>query len=153
MRLHVLFLSVAVTVACASLPLKENAVKGLQASELALESAQTIERGLCFIAPTTESGGHCSNAMAATVGLTDARHQALASAFSAAFGVEIKAATALKAWKAGDPAPSDVATYRADAQGILLLVQTLAPGSADLVSKAQLAVNEATAVATALGVK
>ena len=138
---------------CASLPLKQQAVVSLQASETALEAAHDLERGFCFVTPATEAGGHCTNPLAATLHLTDATHQRLADLFSRAFALEIKAAIALKAWRAGEPAPTDVAGYQKDISDILAVVKTLAPGAAPIVAKAQAAVDEAAKVATLLGAR
>jgi hypothetical protein len=139
--------------ACASLPVKQQAVQGLQASEAALESAHDIERSMCFNTPATETGGHCTNPLAASIKLTDAQHQKLAQYFSDAFAVEIKAAIALKAWQAGQAAPTDIAGYQTDITAILALVQTLDPGAAPLVAQAQLAVNSAASTMALVGVK
>jgi hypothetical protein len=140
-------------IACSSLPLKQQAVTGLQASELALESAQNTERAICFVTPATEKGTHCTNPLAAQLKLTDAVHVAIANGFVIAFDAEIKAATALKAWQAGQPAPTDVISYQTDISGILTLTQTLAPGASNLVAQAQSAVDQAAATLKALGVK
>jgi hypothetical protein len=148
-----LIILLAFSSACASLPLKQQAVQSLQGSETALEAAHNIERSLCFNLPATETGNHCTNPLAATVKLTDAQHQKLAQYFSNAFDVEIKAATALKAWKAGQPIPTDVAGYQTDLTAILTLAKTLDPGASTLVAKSQDAVDKAAAVAKSLGIK
>ncbi len=139
--------------ACASLPVKQTAVVSLQASEAALADAQTIERAYCFNSPATEAGTHCTNPQAATLHLTDDLHVKMAQGFSFAFGLEIKAATALQAWQAGQPAPTDLAGYQADISAILATAQVLDPGASPLVAKIQTSVNSAAAVASALGVK
>lgn len=148
---------------CASLPVKQKAVQGLQASEVALESAQSIERSLCFNVPSTEHGNHCTNPVAVTVKLCTAaeatgttpcsQHQKLAQYFADAFDIEVKASTALKTWQAGEPVPTDVAGYQTDINAILALAQNLDPGAASFVAQAQLAVNSVAATLTALGVK
>lgn len=138
---------------CASLPAKQKAVVSLQASETALEGAHNLERSLCFVTPATEAGGHCTNPQAASVKLTDATHQKLATFFAQAFAVEIKAAVALKAWQAGAPAPSDVTTYRATIQQILDTAKTLDPGAASFIQQVQASVDATAAVLTSLGVQ
>jgi hypothetical protein len=154
-RLLSLVLCVSLVSACASLPLKQKAVTSLQASEVALEAAHDLERGLCFISPATESGGHCTSPVAASVGLTDERHQQLAALFAKAFEVEIKAATVLQAWQSGDPAPASIAEYQADITAILNVArQLLASTNAQhVIDKAQQAVDAAAVVAAVLGVK
>lgn len=141
------------SISCASLPLKQKAVIGLQSSETALEGAHNIERSICFVAPATESGGHCTNPQAAAMKLTDATHQKLASIFAKAFAAEIKGAIALKGWKAGDPPPSDVLSYHQDITEALAVAKTLDPAAADIIAKIQAAVDSGAAVLLALGVK
>lgn len=153
MKRLILIIALVVSSACASLPLKQKAVVGLQASETALEGAHDLERSLCFVSPSTESGGHCTNPQAATVKLTDATHQKLASVFAQAFAAEIKGATALKAWQAGAPAPADVASYQADIQQILVTAKTLDPAANALITQIQSAVDAGAAVLVSLGVK
>lgn len=135
--------------------LKQNAVLSLQVSESALESAQNIERSLCFTNPVTDSGTMCNNPTAATVGLTNARHVQLAQFFVRAFTSEIAAATALQAWKSGDPAPTTVAQYQADINATLSVAQMLLPSvlSQSLIDKLKAAIAGAAATATAVGVK
>ena len=139
--------------ACASLPAKQTAVISLSASETALEGFQTLERSVCFVNPGTESGGHCTNPQAAAVNLTDALHQKISGVLAQAFAAEIKAATALIAWQAGQPAPTDLATYQSDIQQALTAAQALDPSASNLISQIQSAVNSAAQVAASLGVK
>lgn len=148
------FVAILLLAACASLPVKQKAVVGLQASEMALESAHDIERSLCFVTPATESGGHCTNPLAAEFKLTDALHQHMAGLFSHAFTIQIKAAMALQAWRAGEPAPDGVAQYRQDVQDILGLAQSLTgAGAQSFITKAQQAVDEAAKIAVLVGAK
>jgi hypothetical protein len=141
-------------VACASLPLKQKAVISLQASEMALEASHDLERSLCSpTADQTQPIRHCDGPQAATLGLTDARHSALAVKFSKAFDLEIQAATALKLWRSGEPAPADFAGYRQVINEILTDVLQFLPKSQPIVEKAQAAVDEAGHVAALLGVK
>jgi hypothetical protein len=134
--------------------LKQQAVIGVQASETALEAAHDIERSLCFVNPTTEQGGHCTNAIAATVGLTDAKHQQLATLFAKAFATEIKASIALQAWNSGQPAPTNLVEYKADVDAVLNLARQLVTGQAQsFIDKAQAAVDEAAKIITIFGGK
>jgi hypothetical protein len=149
-----LLVALVLAVSCASLPLKQKAVVSLAASETALEAAHDTERALC--APTadqTKAITHCDGAQAATLQLTDARHVAIAAVFSKAFDTEIKAAEALKVWRAGEPAPVGVAAYQKDLADLLALVAQTIPKSKDVVSKIQLALDQAAATALLLGVK
>ena len=153
--LSAVFLSLCVIHGCASagLSAKQNAVTGLQASNVALTSAQTLERQMCFNNPVTESGTHCTNAVAAQLKLTDAVHVKMATFFNDAFGMEIQAVPALQAWQAGSPAPATVSQYITDINALLGTVQTLDPAAAPLLSQIQQAVTAVGPVATALGIK
>ena len=139
---------------CASLPLKQKAVVSLQASETALEAAHDAERALCSpTADQTKAITHCDGTQAVAIGLTDARHHDLAVLFVKAFGIEIDAATALKAWKAGDPAPSSVAEYQQVIDQILALVKQIVPATDAIATKVQQAVDQAAIIAGIVGVK
>ena len=143
-----------VSAGCASLPLKQKAVVGLAASETALEAAHDAERALC--SPTADQAKaitHCDGAQAATLQLTDARHVAIAKVFSQAFSTEVRAAEALKVWRAGEPAPAGVAEYQKDLTDLLALVAQTIPTSKDVVSQIQQALDEAVKTALLLGVK
>lgn len=148
-----LVLVLAGCTATQQLTVKQQAVGSLQNSELALEAAHDLERSLCFNAPATESGGRCTNPLAKTVGLTDARHQQSAGLFALAFDVEIKAATALKTWKAGDPAPLTLVGYQQTIGDLLTITKTLDPGASAFLAKVQAAVDEAGKIAVLVGVK
>lgn len=139
---------------CASLPQKQRAVMSLAASEAALAASHDAERLLCSpTANQTTAITHCEGAQASAIGLTDERHRQLARLFATAFDAEVKAATALKLWRAGDPAPSSVADYQRDVQGILSAVLVLAPRTERVVSKAQEAVDQVAAVAALIRVR
>lgn len=151
---YTLILAAALFVSCASLPLKQKAVVGLAASEAALEGAHDAERALCSpSSDQTKAITHCDGAQAVTLGLTDAKHVAIAKVFSKAFDTEIKAAEALKVWRSGEPAPSSVAEYQKDVSDLLALVAQTIPQSKDVISKVQQAVDEAAKTALLLGVK
>jgi hypothetical protein len=155
-RIYLVGLLVAfvLAAACASLPLKQKAVVSLAASEAALEAGHDAERALC--SPTsdqTKAITHCDGPQAATLQLTDARHAEIAKVFSKAFDTEVRAAEALKVWRAGEPAPAGVAAYQKDLTDLLALVAQTIPRSKDVVSKIQQALDEAAKTALLLGVK
>lgn len=157
------------TSACgtAGVSLKQTVTLSLQTSETLLEGAQTIERQLCFNTPATESGPTCTNTLGIAAGLNLMKpnpnkaselitvHQLIAFYFNEAGKYEQLAATALPAWKAGDPAPSSVATYQADILAVLSEAQQLlpTPGVKAFVDKAQATVDAGAVIATAVGVK
>lgn len=152
-RLLMLCLVLA-SVACASTPLKQQGVVSLAASESALESAHDIERGLCSpAADKTQAITVCDGPSATAVGLTSAIHQQMATMFSKAFEAERLAATALKTWKSGDPAPTSLAEYRRTVNELVSAVISLLPQAKALVQKSQDAATEATKTATAVGDK
>lgn len=150
-------LALVFIVSCASVGvnLKQKAVLSLQISEQALESAQDIERSLCFTTPATQSGTMCTNPQATTVGLTNARHVQMSQFFVKAFTDQIAAAQALTLWKSGDPAPTTVSQYQADINATLVVAQMLLPGvlTKPLVDKVQAALAGAASVAVAVGAK
>lgn len=144
----------ALVSACASLPVKQKAVVSLQASEMALEASHDAERALCSPnADKTKPIQHCDGSIALKIGLTDAKHKEIAGLYVTAFDAQLKAATALKAWRAGDPYPTTVAEYQHGASDILILVAQVFPKSQATVTKAQQAVNEAAKIAALLGGK
>lgn len=154
--LRVALVALVATTACASVPLKVQATRSLQASETALAAAQDLERALCFNSPTTERGSHCTNPAALSVKLTDEVHVKFAQGFSNAFKVQDKAALEVEHWQMGQPQPPSFALYYADAKELLGLAQALATvdsRTAQLLAHAQAAVDAAGAVAAALGVK
>lgn len=117
--------------ACASVPVKEKATLTLQASEVALANAQDAERSLCDASATAAVAvTHCTNPAAAAVGLTDAKHQEAARAFAKAFTAQAQSATALLAWRAGEPAPMTLTEYASDARDVLAVVRTLTGNNA-----------------------
>ncbi len=144
----------AFVAACASLPIKQQAVQGLQASELALEAAHHAERALC--SPTaiqTAPITHCDGPAAAAIGLTDDRHRQIARLFSQAFDAEIKAATALMLWRAGEPWPADLIGYQRVIADLLSGISHILPSTERTVEKVQQAVDEAAKIAALMGVK
>ena len=155
MKRLILLAALGLVAGCAStgLSLKQTTVASLNASTTALTSAQTIERSFCFNNPAVEAGTHCTNPAAATIKLTDALHVSMAKFFDEAFGYAQKAQLALQLWTAGQPPPSTVSQYMADANGVLSAVKLLDPSAANLVTQAQAAVTSGAAVATAVGVK
>lgn len=118
-----LLLIAGLTIHC-GISIKQLMVVSLQASETALETSHDMERALCFTSPSTESGGHCTNPLAATAHLTDDKHQKLADFYVTAFSKEIAAAGELKTWTSG-PVPATLAGYRGVLDNILNLAQTI----------------------------
>jgi hypothetical protein len=155
MKRIILCVLVLFSSACASagLSAKQNAVTGLQASNVSLTSAQTLERQLCFNDPVREAGTHCTNPVAAQLKLSDATHVKMATFFNDAFGMEILAVPALQAWQSGSPAPSSVSQYITDINALLGVAQGLDPAASTLISQIQQAVTAVGPIAAALGIK
>ncbi len=139
---------------CASLPpAKDIAITTLQGSEISLGAAQDAERALCFNHPNAESGPHCTNPVAAQVGLTDARHQAARDFAIAAFSKQKLAATALQLWQPGTAPPQDLVDYQTAIKNLLDIARVLDPGAKTFLDQAQAAVDNAAKAASAVGVK
>jgi hypothetical protein len=119
---------------CTTTPPKQVAVEGAQSVESALDTAQDFERSVCFNNPSTrqaptvgESGRHCTNPVAATVGLTDAIHVQIETALGQAFTTQVKVADALTAWQVGQAPPGSLADLSQQIQGAVGVVQALLP--------------------------
>jgi uncharacterized protein YceK len=128
-------LAIVALAGCASVPVKQKASETHQALRTALTSADDLERALCGMTPAAPN--HCTTTAAATVGLTDAVHQDVSRRFAHAYEADQKVAAALIAWKAGDPAPADLAGLLADAQAALVAVKPLTGSGQQLTGKVQ----------------
>jgi hypothetical protein len=122
-RVQTLVLALALASACASLPLKQRGVTGLQVTHVALSNAQDFERQ-AYAAQTIP-------------GLTAEKHQAIARIFSKAFDDETTAGAALRAWQAGQPVPTSLAALQADADQALAAVGQIVPQAGELTAKIQ----------------
>lgn len=96
-----------------SVPLKERAVRHVQALDLVLSHAQDAELSLY------ESG--------TVAALTPDRHKAFHAALYTAMDATERLAIALLAWRAGDPAPDDVASVLAAAKEALAALEAAVP--------------------------
>ena len=154
-----LLMGLALTLSgCASLPAKEKAVESLQATEVALGAAQDAERALCN--PTAAASAptapivDCTGGASTAIGLTNARHQQIATALVKAFDAQAKAAVALRAWKAGDPVPTTVTDISTDAAAALAVVRQLLttnPQVTDIIAKLQAVMNAVALISGQLG--
>jgi len=120
---------------CAKLNYKQTATNALQATHLALSSAQDVERQ--------------AYAAKAFPGLTDEKHREIAGFFAKAFDAEIKTADALIAWRAGDPPPASVAELQAVTHQTLEAAKAIVPAQAELISKIQVVVEQVAKVVLA----
>lgn len=127
---------------CASVPLKQKLSTAHQSVREAIVQLDEAERQLCGPAPAQPN--HCTTIAAQVVGLTDARHQAISRQLVQAYETDIKAGTALIAWRAGDPPPTDLTQLLTDAQETLAAIQALS--YLPLVEKAQTFVARAQAL-------
>lgn len=119
-----LFLALFVA-GCASLPLKERAVRATQAIHGLVATVDNAEMALCQ--PDPAAVHRCTSALAATAGLTDAKHVELSAKLIKAYRVEGQLIAAVKAWRAGDPAPTVMKEYLAIADEVLSFVESV-PG-------------------------
>lgn len=148
-----LVLAAGVASGCAA-SLKQKTVAVRQAAETALELSHDAERRLC--SPTsdqTQGIAHCDGAEAKALGLTDARHLEAARLYEQAFDAQIKAAAASKLWRAGDPAPHDVESYRQVLNQLMAAIAAIIPKTSDVVTKLQQAIDEAAQIAKLAGAK
>lgn len=147
-------LACALVASACSLSLKQQAVGVLQVSETALEVSHDAERRLCApLADQTKGIGHCDGAQAIALGLTDDIHAKTAAFYSRAFDLQIKAAAAAKLWRAGDPVPSDVLSYRIALTDILNALKAIIPAEQTVMTKLQVAIDAAADLLKLAGVK
>ena len=145
---------IAWTISCASAPIaKDTAIVGLQSSNVALSSAADQERILCFVNPAVESGPHCTNPIAVSAGLTDARHAQATDLLIAGFKDQKLAAAALALWQPGQVVPGDILTYQADVTNVLAVAKLLDPQGAAFLAQVQSAADKIVAALAAAGVK
>jgi hypothetical protein len=129
-------LVVATMAACAHLGAKQKAVNGLRSTHLALSAAQDFERS-------------AYNAKSIP-GLTAQRHADISRAFSKAFANELVAGQALKAWRAGEPAPQSLVQLQKDVDDALVVAKAAVPSGGPLLDKVQAVFDEIARVAAAL---
>lgn len=151
MRRALSLVGIVLLVACASLPVKQKALVGLQTTETALASAQDFERSLCSPTQAATNGPvtHCDGPNAATIGLTDAVHRTIAGALAKAFRAQEDAAIALQAWQAGQPTPSSVSELQADIDLALTTAKQLltSPSQQQLITEIQAVADQAATLA------
>lgn len=114
------------TSGCASVPIKEKMVTGLQVSETLLAQAQDTERFLC--SPETSPGvpiQSCQGATATAAGLTTEKHRAISAALATAFAAQGQAAIAMQAWRSGDPVPTTLPALAQAVKEALQVVRQL----------------------------
>lgn len=141
-------LVLAVTLAgCASVPLKQQISRSHQVAHQALVAVDEAERALCAPIPATPNV--CGSAVAAALGLTDAKHQAISRTLARAFDHDAKAGVAVIAWRAGDPVPADLRTLLQDAQDVVAVATTITDNA--LVTRAQALVARVAAVVALFG--
>lgn len=123
--------------ACASVPLKQRLTLGVQTAHTAVAGAQDIERALY----TTQA-----------VVVTRETHARFAAFFVRYFSAEQKVATGLLAWRAGDPAPSDLADALQVLRETVAVAETLTAGAdrESLLGKLHAGIIELTRVLDAL---
>jgi hypothetical protein len=121
------------TAACATLPVKERAVRTLDGTERLLAQVQDTERRICNDAAFQKAPAEpilvCAGPLSDATQLTTARHQRIAAALSRAFDAQIKAAVVLRAWRAGDPPPATLPDIMKAIEEIAAIVNELSPNS------------------------
>lgn len=137
-------LSLGTLAACQSVPLKQRVSTTHQIARSAVVEADDAERRLCQPAPSPASN-HCTNPVAASVGLTDAKHQELSRKFAEVYRLDIAAGNAIVTWRAGDPVPTSVQDFLAAAHDLLTVSQSVQ--STALATRLQAVVARAQALA------
>ncbi len=126
-----LSLVLALTVsACASVPAKQKAVTSLASVQTSLEVTQDAERRVCnqasFDADALKPITECTGPLSVALGLTTAKHQAFAAGMAKAYGLQVRAAIALRAWSPGTPAPVELSSLQTAAQSLVDFLRALA---------------------------
>lgn len=140
-----LLLVALVLSACASVPVKQKVSASHQTLRQAIVAVDDAERLLCAPKPAPLSH-ECGNPVAATLGLTNEKHQALSRALARAYEYDVKTGAAIVAWRAGDPVPSEIGQLMTYAQEVLVTANTLS--DAAFIDKAQVLVARAQALIT-----
>lgn len=138
---------------CASVPRKEKALQVYQSIHASISSVQDAERLLCLPDATTPT--HCTSTLAPKLGLTDAKHVDINAKLVKAFALEIQVGTALKAWRAGDPAPHGLSELSTVANEVLTVASALTD-DADvrrIIASAKALLDTIAALTASLGVK
>lgn len=122
-RTITVLVAVAFVASCASLGVRGNAVQQVQAIDAVLSSVQDVEISLF------ESG--------TITALTAEKHRAFHGILARAFEAEERLAVTIKAWRAGDPAPSGAAEILATAQEAVTVLTGVVPEGQTLWSHVQ----------------
>lgn len=120
--------------ACASSGVKVRISAAHQIARGAIVAFDDAERALCQPRPTPNENT-CGSPLAVPAGLTDAKHQSLSRQLVELYRLDVKASTAIIAWRAGDPVPADLTALLKNAEEFLSTARTLTANS--LVQKAQ----------------
>lgn len=113
-------LTVALVVSACSVPLKDRAVRQVQAIDAVLSTVQDTEISLF------ESG--------AVPALTTEKHRAVHAALGKAFDAVERLAVTLRSWRAGDPVPNDVTTILEAAREAIAVLETVLPEASTLLT-------------------
>jgi hypothetical protein len=143
-------LAIGPMASCASVPIKERISDSHQLVRTAITAFDDAEIALC--APDPAKVNHCTSPQAATIGLTDARHQAISRALADAYTKDKLVSAAIIAWKAGDPKPATLDELLKDATDALTAAQAALPGNA-LIAKGMDLLTKINALAAAWGGK
>ena len=131
-----LILVILLASACASLPPRDRAVKGLQFVDSQLSAFQDAERRVCNEAEYSKAvaAGNkltaaittCTGPLSEASKLTTETHQKIAGLLAEAFKLQQKAVLVLQALSANDPVPSELNDLLSKAQSIATIVAGLA---------------------------
>lgn len=132
------FLLIMMATGCASVPVRQGPVLAVSATETILGTIQDTETKVY-------AGG--------TGAESKAVHQKIAGALEIAFKAQIRAATALKGLKVGDPLPTSLADYATAVKGVITALQSLdvSPIQQSLLANAQQILTSITSILIAHG--
>lgn len=131
-----LFVIIALTAACASMPPRDRAIKGIEIVDSSLSAFQDAERRICNEAEynkavaagtqLTAAITTCTGMLAQAAKLTTETHQKIASLLAEAFKLQQKAVLVIQALGPNDPVPGEVNDLLTKTRAIAAVVIGLA---------------------------
>lgn len=134
-RRLVVWLTILVIAVACSVSLKQRAVRTVQTTQVTLAAIQDNERAICDperaqVRPQVPITTCVESAVKA--GLTTERHQNIAKGLAVAFGLQVKAATALQAWQAGQPPPKELDEMLSTLGSVLTVIRQITPATSEV---------------------
>lgn len=138
LRSLIVALTLIIALACAANP-RAKLVQTHQGIQTILASMDDMERTFCFGSTVpTATPNRCDTEIAKTIGLTNARHQAISAAFIKAYDAQLQIGAAIAIWQPGQTIDLAVALKAAsDVNRILAEMNVKVPDLAGLLLKGQ----------------